>query len=264
MTRLVWGDSGSRKFETGIDRGVLYAPSAPGGVAWNGITAVNENPSGGAPQSYYLDGIKYLQVSGAEEYAATIQALSAPAEFAECDGTGQIYAGLFVTQQPRKQFDFAYRTLVGNDVAGETAGYKLHLIYNALAAPSSRDNQTLSTTATPVDMSWALTTVPPLIPGYKPTAHLVIDTMFTDTIKLNAIENLLYGTDGVAARMPTPTEIIAIFAEIDTLVIVDNGDGTFTASGPAGVVDMLDSSTFQITDPGVTILDGNSYTLTSS
>lgn len=211
MTRLVWGSVGERFFETGVDQGVLYLPSQPG-VVWNGLISVAESPSGGQPRPYYLDGIKYLNLSTAEEFEATIVALSRPAEFAECDGWAQIHNGLFATQQQRSSFGFSYRTLVGNDEVSSDLGYKIHLVYGALAAPSARNNGSLNNSGTPSSFAWRITTLPPHITGYKRTAHLVIDSRLADPLVLAEVEDLLYGTDVSAPEMPTPDELIAIFA----------------------------------------------------
>jgi hypothetical protein len=210
MTRLNWSANGSRFFETGVDRGVLYVASLPG-VAWTGLVSIAEAPSGGTPRAYYVDGFKYLNVASAEEYEATINALSAPREFDPCDGNSRIQNGLIVTQQARKSFDLSYRTLVGNDTVGSDFGYKIHLIYNALAAPSQKSNDTFSDSGNISPFSWKITTRPPSITGYKPTAHLVIDSRYTDPEKLVVIEDLLYGTDDDPATMPTPDELIDIF-----------------------------------------------------
>src|SRR6478735_3456324 len=150
MTRLTWGDTGRRYFEAGTDRGVLFVGNNPG-VPWNGLKSVSESPSGGEPKAYYVDGFKYLNVASAEEYAATIEAFSAPAEFGVCDGSMMLGNGLFATQQPRRPFHFTYRTRVGNDLEGVDHGHKIHLIYNALARPSSRNNQTHGSSINPLE-----------------------------------------------------------------------------------------------------------------
>jgi hypothetical protein len=233
MARLVWGEPGTRIYETGVDRGVLYPPNGAVGVPWNGLVSVKETPNGGEPQAYYLDGVKYFQIASAEEFKGTIQAFSAPPEFALCDGVATLYAGLSITQQPRKLFGFAYRTLVGNDTAAESYGYKLHLVYNALARPAQRDRSTLSDTAEPMDLSWDIETVPPAMSGVKPSAHLVISSLEADPAHLIAVENILYGIDGGSfPRMPTISELLTIFSgsESDT-VWTDIGDGTYTGVG---------------------------------
>lgn len=211
MARLVWGEKGTRLFEAGVDRGVLYPPDSVG-VPWNGLVSVREAPNGGEPQAFYQDGIKYFQIASAEEFKGTIQAFSAPPEFAVCDGVANIYAGLSITQQPRKQFGFAYRTLIGNDVAGENHGYKLHLVYNALSKPAARDNTSLSDSTEPMDLSWDIETVPPPITGFKPSAHLVISSLTAAPEHLEAVENIIYGMDGgSSARQPTVGELVTIF-----------------------------------------------------
>lgn len=217
MTRLAWGAHGERFFETGTDRGVLYLTGAPG-VPWNGLKAVNESPTGGEPRPYYLDGYKYLNVASAEEYAATLEAFSSPREFAVCDGTLGIHNGLFVTQQPRSQFGLSYRTLVGNDKDGDQHGYKIHLVYNALAAPSQRNNQTTGDGVNPLTLSWSITTQPPLLAGIKPTAHFVIDSRFTPPVLLKTIEDILYGSIDGDARLPSVQELADLFRSEGPLV----------------------------------------------
>lgn len=209
MTKLVWGDAGTRFFETGVDRGVLYL-SDQDGVAWNGLTSVEEAPSGGEAKPYYQDGVKYLNLSSREEFEATIEAFSAPAEFGPCDGTALIQNGLFVSQQPRRAFSLCYRTMIGNDLNPE-AGYKLHLVYNALAAPANRANGTITNSPEVVTMSWSLTTLPPSLTGYKPTAHFVIDSRLTPPNLLANLENILYGSDAADARIPPVSELVALF-----------------------------------------------------
>lgn len=210
MTRLSWGSIGNRYFEAGVDRGVLYVGDNPG-VPWNGLKAVNEAPSGGEPKPYYIDGFKYLNVASAEEYAATLEAFSAPPEFGVCDGTVGLQAGLFATQQPRKQFHLSYRTRVGNDIEGADHGSKIHLVYNALAKPSSRNNQTHGGSVSPLGLSWGITTNPPKATGFKPTAHFVIDSRYTPASIMSLIEGVLYGSNAANARFPTVAELITLF-----------------------------------------------------
>ena len=210
MTKLAWGATGTRTYEAGVDRGVLYINGIDG-VPWNGLTSVKENPSGGAPTPYYLDGVKYLNISSTEEFIADLEAYSSPDEFANCDGSSSIYSGLIVTQQPRKQFGLSYRTLIGNDTNGQSHGYKIHIVYNALAGPSSKDNTTLSDSSTPSKLTWNLTTTPPAYSTYKPTAHMIIDSTKTDPDLLAVLEGYLYGADGIAPRLPTPSQLVSQF-----------------------------------------------------
>jgi hypothetical protein len=211
MPRLVWGAVGERYFETGVDRGVLYVGSDPG-VAWNGLISVSESPSGGDPKPYYLDGIKYLNIAAAEEFEATLDAFSAPREFGPCDGMASIQNGLIATQQPRKSFGLSYRTLIGNDLDGAEHGYRIHLVYNALAEPSQRSHKTYGDQLDVADFSWSITTLPPSITGYKPTAHLIVDSTLADPDVLISVENILYGDNSHSARMPAPDELTALFA----------------------------------------------------
>ena len=210
MSRLVWGSFGERFYETGVDRGVLFIDDNEG-VPWNGLVSVSESPSGGSPRPYYLDGIKYANVSSAEEFEATIEAFSSPPEFSPCDGSSQIHNGLFATQQPRKQFSMSYRSLVGNDIEGQDHAYKIHLVYNALAAPSERPNTTLNDSADPTVFSWHISTLPPPITGLKPTSHFVIDSRSTDPAVLAMVEETLYGSDMITSSIPTPDELVALF-----------------------------------------------------
>lgn len=210
MTQVVWDAIGERLFETGVDRGVLYLDNA--GVAWNGLISVQENSSGGDPQPYYVDGYKYVNVAASEEFEATIEAFSAPREFGVCDGTVEYRSGLFVTQQRRRPFGLSYRTLIGNDISSHEHGYKIHLVYNALAAPSQRNNQTIKGSAEPTTLSWAISTTPPKLSALKPTAHFVIDSTRTDPGVLSDLEDLLYGTVSTDPDFPTPEELIELFS----------------------------------------------------
>lgn len=210
MTRLKWDVVGERTFETGVDRGVLYVDGS-GGVPWNGLISVSESPSGADLSEYYIDGIKYLQLLATEEFTATIDAFTYPDEFAACDGTRPVGNGLFVTQQPRKEFSLSYRTKVGNDVDGVDLSYKIHLVYNSLAAPSSRQHNSLSENVEPLNFSWQISTKPPRFAGYKPTAHLVIDARDTPSDLLATIEDILYGTAIAAPRIPSADELIFLF-----------------------------------------------------
>jgi len=206
----MWGARGERFYETGVDRGVLY-PLVGDGVAWSGLISVTESPTGGTPKPFYLDGVKYLNIAAAEEFTAKLDAYGAPAEFAPSDGVTAIHNGLFATQQPRKPFGLSFRSLVGNDVLATGLGYKIHLVYNALAAPASRDNNTRNDSSDPLQLSWTLSTLPPPVTGVKRTAHFVVDSRYADPEMLTELEDLLYGTEGDAPALPTPDELIAIF-----------------------------------------------------
>ena len=261
MPRLDWDAIGTHYYEAGVDRGVLYVAGQPG-VVWNGLTSVNETPSGGEPKPYYLDGVKYLNVSAPEEFEATITAFTYPVEFEVCDGSAQPRQGLFLTHQKRKPFGLSYRTLIGSDQS-ENLGYKLHIVYNALASPTDRNRETLKEQNDPGDFSWKITCKPPTLDGYRRTSHIVIDSRTTDPTILSAIEDILYGTDEDAARIPTFDELIATYDIISTMMVVDNGDGTFTVTAPYDVIRMLDSETFEITSNNAVFIDDDTYTLSS-
>jgi hypothetical protein len=211
MTRLAWNAIGERFFDTGIDHGVLYVDGL--GVAWQGLISVSESPSGGGAKPLYIDGFKYLNVALAEEFEATITAFGAPAEFGPCDGLRTVHTGLTATQQPRKSFSMSFRTKIGNDVDGTDHGYKIHLVYNALAAPSGRPNATISDSVEPTQFSWAITTLPPRITGFKPTAHFVIDSRTTDAGVLTQVEDLLYGTEISNPTLPSVATLVGLFSD---------------------------------------------------
>jgi hypothetical protein len=231
--RLAWDTPGERFYEQGVDRGVLYVGGQ--GYAWSGLVSVSESIQGGQAKPYYIDGIKYSNLSSAEEFAATIEAFSAPAEFAPCDGYALIQNGLIATNQRRRSFDFSYRTLVGNDVKQLQYGYKIHLVYKALAAPSNAKYSTLGQNNTPNTLSWGITTLPPLASGFRPTSHFIIDSQTTDPDILAQIEGILYGDDDSDAMIPTVPALITIFG--GTVSEFDAGDVDTTG------IDFLDGGT---------------------
>ena len=197
MSKLVWDKIGERFYETGVDHAVLYPLSAAGvydrGVAWNGITGITESPSGAEPNNMYADNIKYLVLVGAEDFGLTIEAYMYPDEWEECDGSKEIAPGVVAGQQTRKVFGLSYRTKLGNDVDGQDHGYKLHLVYGGLASPSERGYQSVNDSPEPINPSWEVTTTPVDVPGFKPTARLIIVSTKADLAKLKALEDILYG-----------------------------------------------------------------------
>lgn len=212
MSKLVWDETGKRTYETGVSKGVLYPQSAgayPKGVAWNGLTAVTESPSGAEATPLYADNIKYLNLMSAEEFGATVEAYTYPDEFAACNGEASLVEGVSIGQQTRTAFGMAYQTKVGNDVDAD-AGYKIHLIYGALAAPSEKAYATVNDSPEAITFSWELTTTPVEVDGFKPTATLVIDSTKVDADKLAALEEVLYGTADVEARLPLPNEVLTL------------------------------------------------------
>lgn len=222
MTELVWSAVGQRFFETGVDRGVLFPRVGPG-VPWNGLTAVSETPNGGSPMPFYADGYKYLNLASSEEFQAQLDAFSSPAEFGVCDGTQGVLNGLFITQQPREQFGLSYRTKIGNDTDGSDYGYKLHLVYNCLAAPSSRNNQSVNNSSSPMALSWDITTTPPDITGYRPSAHFVIDSRYTPVSLMSQFEGMLYGTAATPSFLPSIPQLMALFDSLVTIQLWTEG-----------------------------------------
>lgn len=210
MARLTWGSPEERFYENGVDRGVLYVQPEEG-VVWNGLVSVSENPVGGEPRPAYLDGVKIRNIASMEEFEASIEAFSAPKEFRPCDGVSSIQNGLLLTQQPRKKFNFSYRTMIGSAAAGNK-NYKIHLVYNALAAPAGKNNQTLSDEAEASAISWSVSTRPPIVSGHRPTAHLVIDTRDVPAVLLQSVEDILYGNEVDNARLPSVSELITMFS----------------------------------------------------
>ena len=213
MAKLVWDETGKRLYETGVSKGVLYPQSSgtyPNGVAWNGLTAVTESPSGAEATPLYADNIKYLNLFSAEEFGATIEAYTYPDEFMACDGSAQIAKGAYIGQQNRKQFGMCYKTLLGNDVDANDHGYKLHIIYGAMASPSEKAYATVNDSPEAITFSWEVTTTPVNVTGYEPTASIVIDSTKCDPTKLADLEEILYGSAEEEPRLPLPNEIVTV------------------------------------------------------
>lgn len=256
MTTLTWDKAGERLFETGVDHGVLYIPNGAGayvdGYAWNGLTTVTESPSGAESNPQYADNIKYLNLVSAEEFGGTIEAFTYPPEWEQCDGTATPTPGVGVGQQSRKTFGLSYRTKVGNDLAGQDFGYKLHLVYGGLAAPSEKAFATINDSPEAITFSWEFTTTPVevgTIAGvtYKPTASLVVDSTKVDADALATLEEFLYGTEGTDPSLPTPAAVIAIFSgtvltATPTEPGYDDATNTLTIPTVAGVTYYIDDT----------------------
>lgn len=217
MARLVWDEVGSRFFETGVKNGVLYVQNDEGGynngVVWNGLTAVTESPSGAEETPLYADDIKYVVFYSNEEFGATIEAYTYPEEFEQCDGSAELIEGVKVGQQARRSFALVYRTALGNDIQGQDAGYKLHIIYGAKAAPSEKAYATVNDSPEAVTFSWEVSTVPVNVSGLKPTSTVVIDSTKCDPEVLAEIENVLFGSSDQEARLLLPDEIKGLMQE---------------------------------------------------
>ena len=217
MSKLTWDASGERLYETGVKQGVLYvmnSNSYGNGVAWNGLTAITESPSGAESTPLYADDIKYLDLRSTEEFGATIEAYTYPDEFAACDGSASLADGVSIGQQARKMFGLCYRTTVGNDTDGTDHGYKLHLIYGATASPSEKAYETINDSPEAITFSWEITTTPVSVTGFKPTASITIDSTKADPTCLAALEEKLYGGESTEPALPLPDEVKTIMTKV--------------------------------------------------
>lgn len=216
MPRITWDATGAKLFEAGVDHGVLYPVAEggtyPQGVAWNGLITVSESPEGGDENAFYADNIKYGVLRGTEDFGGSIEAYTYPDEWEACDGSATLVTGATLSQQTRKAFGLCYRTLIGNDVDGLEHGYKLHLVYGATASPSEKSRETVNDSPDAQSMSWDFTTVPVNVTGFKPTSHVIIDSVRCDAEKLAALEDVLYGSTEAEARLPLPDEVKTILS----------------------------------------------------
>jgi len=262
MTKLSWGDPGDRLYENGVDRGVLYVDDQ--GYAWNGLLSVEEKSSGGEVRDLFIDGVKYAEVTGVENFEGTIEALSSPDAFADCDGSGQVIPGLYATHQIRKYFGMSYRTMVGNDVDGQNHGYKIHVLYNVRAGDSERKNETINSND-PIAFSWPITTIPVEHAGIRPTAHFVIDSTEIAADILLVLENTLYGTSTSDPYLPSFEDLVALIATGPTFSVVDNGDGTFDMTGNSSMFTVIDATTIDVSvdSAAISVVDANTYDLSS-
>ena len=260
MPKLVWDKSGERIYETGVSKGVLYPLDNAGvyskGVVWNGLTNVSESPEGAEATPLYADNIKYLNLMSAEEFKATVEAYTYPDEFAACNGEVELTDGVSIGQQKRKTFGMSYQTKIGNDIDSDL-GYKIHLIYGALAAPSEKAYATINDSPEAITFSWELSTTPVEVTGFKPTASLVIDSTKTTAEKLAAIEAILYGSENGEARLPLPDEVLSIISgkEVSSIAITTtptktsyNAGETFDATGMVVTATYTDNTTAAVTN----------------
>ena len=253
MTKLAWDKIEDRTYETGLDHGVLYIPNDMGiynnGVAWNGLTAFTESPSGAEGNAQYADNIKYLNLFSAEEFGGTLEAFTFPDEFEQFDGLGTPAPGITIGQQVRKTFGLCYRTLKGNALQGDAYGYKLHLIYGAKASPSEKAYATVNESPEPVTLSWEVTTTPVEVTDFKPTSIIVIDSTKVDPTTLAALELILYGDDAVDPRLPQPDEVVTMFA--GTVTIVTPGIPSYNASTDTITIPSTTGVVYYINDEAV-------------
>lgn len=243
MTRLNWHQN-ERTFETGLDRGVLYPKNSPA-VPWNGLTGVEEDGAEES-QTYYLDGRPYLNLPKPKEFSATLKAYTYPDELSSIMGTVEATDGMYLDSQQGDSFNLCYRTIVGNGSSGEEAGYKIHLIYNAVVTPDGISYTTIGSSIEPTEFSWAIKAVPVSLSGFRSTAHIIIDTRHLSSTKISQIESLLYGTASTLASLPSPEVLYETMNFNDDIVVIDNGDGTWSAEGSYKNIYMISDGSFQI------------------
>lgn len=261
MASLSWNDIGTRLYNAGIDRGVLYVDDI--GVSWNGLVSVDETSSGSDNELLYIDGVQYLNSGNIEDFSATLSAYYSPKEFDQCEGLGQVHPGFFAAQQRRKPFGLCYRTKIGNDTEQSDYGYKLHLIYNALVAPVQKSYKTIGDVADPSLLKWDFTVKPVTVPGAVRSAHLIIDSRDAPPFALIELESILYGTSEVDPRLPTAEEIATMFEGTEEFTVTDLGGGSFHISGSSLEVVLLDEGVYQISASGVVDNGDGSYDISS-
>jgi len=259
MTKLVWDHVGDRLYETGLDKGVLYLSDGTG-VAWNGLTSAGISSESAAIEPIYFDGKKIFDLKTPGNFAGTISAITFPDEFIEYDGVSSVSQGVFLDSQPVKTFSLSYRTLIGDELEGTTAGYKIHVLYNLTAVSDVISYQTIGSNVDPITFSWAITSVPEQRNNHRQTGHVIFDSTKMDPIALIALEDLLYGTGITEPTLPNLNELLTPFV----VTITDNGNGTWTAEGPDYLVSMLDLNTFQILWANATYLNPYTYKISST
>ena len=259
MAQLTWDDPGTRLYETGVDRGVLYMPSGVG-VPWNGLISIDEQVTGNSQDPLYFDGVKYADIVVPGDFAASVKAYTYPESMKYFEGVVEIGNGMFVTNQSPTRFGMSYRTRIGNDEGGDH-GYKIHVLYNLLAFPSAKSYGTLNESESPIEFQWDMTAIPSEVPGFMPSAHLIFDSTKMSPDLLADIEQTLYGDEITPANLP-PINIFASFIGQWVLIrITDNLDGTWSAEGPDSLVQMLDSETFQIIQANAVYLTDDIYSI---
>lgn len=257
---LVWDEIGTRFYEIGVDRGVLYLPDG-NGVAWNGLISVNEKSDGNESIPIYFDGVKYSESLIPGDFAASLTAYTYPDEFLECEGILDVGNGLFTTNQQPSRFGLSYRTMIGDDIDGVNQYYKIHILYNLTAIPSQKNYQTIAGDSNAIAFEWNISSVPGEIPGFRPTAHVIFDTRHMSPLLLQDIENTLYGDGSTTPTLPPISTLISFIDAWVIMRITDNGDGSWTATGPDNMFSMLDATTFQITQANAEYLDADTYVI---
>jgi hypothetical protein len=263
MTKLVWDEPGQHIYETAVSNGVFYDVEGIG-TAWNGLTSVEEAVSN-AVQPIYFDGIKFNDIVTLGDFAGQLKAWTYPDEFLPYEGTLEEQSGFFITDQPLSKFGLSYQTKIGNDTEGTEYGYKIHLLYNLTALPSQRTYQTLSLDVKPIEFEWVITGIPEYIENFRPTVHVIFDSTKIDPWLLEDLEGIIYGDADSDAYLPSLKGLATFIRKWDRLIIIDHGDGTWTAeSARPGQIIMLDATTFQIDSETAIYLDPDTYTISSS
>lgn len=260
MTKLSWNETGSRIFEYGVEQAVLFPQDGPA-IPWYGVVSIQEKISDSDARPFYLDGIKYRNDSGNEDFSAILEAYTYPVEFEIFDGTLEIADGVNTHQQERSPFNFVYKTLLGNDVDGLSLGYRIHILYNVTASPSQRAYKTLGTSLEPITFSWDLSTKPTIIDGYQPTAHLIIDSINTEAHLLEVLNVMLFGSSATDPTLLDGQSLANFVDGYRVLEITDNGDGTWTATGPDDVIFWLSETQFLIDWPSATYISSDTYVI---
>lgn len=263
MTTIVWDEQEERVVEGGVDRGVLYFPDG-GGVPWNGLISVDQKPTM-STEPLYFDGVKFNDLVIGGEFEGAIRAFTYPEAFLEFEGTVEEQSGMYITGQPPRFFHMSYRTRVGDGVRTMDEGYKLHLLWNLTAIPTTKTYETLSLDSTPMEFEWTLTSVPENVSNYKPTSHVILDSRKLDPWLLEDIESFLYGTATNPPIFPSLQGLASFVRKWDRIIITDNGDGTWTATTQRdGLIEMLSPSEFRINDANAVYLDPDTYEISSS
>jgi hypothetical protein len=264
MTTLVWDKTGERIYQTGVDRGVLYLHDGTA-VVWNGLTSI-EDTGASTLTSYYLDGVKYLDTLTPGDFTGKLKAFTYPEEFDSVNGIVTVAPGLVYHDQPSKSFDLSYRTRVGNDLDDVDYGYKIHLLYNLVANPETYVVSSLTgSVSAPVEFAWTLTGTPPALDRFRPTVHITIDSFDTPPDLLESLENILYGTADSDPSLPSILQIADLFGYVGALIIVDHGDGTWSAIDESGTfISMTNDTQFQIDNADATYLDATTYQISTT
>lgn len=255
MSVLTWDVTGERIYETGVDRGVLFIPNNVGiydnGYAWSGLVSITESPSGAEATPQYADNIKYVNLISAEEFGGTIEAYTYPEEFGQCDGTASPEVGIYVGQQTRRSFGLCYRSRIGNDLEGTAAGYKLHLIYGATAAPSEKAYSSINDSPEAIAFSWEISTIGVAASGLYPTSTITIDSTKVDPTALATLEEFLYGTESLDPSLPTPDAVVAIFA--GTVVVATPTAPSYNSSTDLVTIPSVTGITYRRVDTGAVV-----------